>query len=150
MKGEEEFKFIMKQLTASRMDQCIGCQSCSLACARSLYKMISWNCAGIRIHSSGGLTSGFIADRCLACDPAPCAKVCPTQAFSGRRGGGVIFKKKLCIRCGKCVESCPVDAVSLDQEGNVYVCVHCGVCVNFCPQNCLEMREVAAVSEVQT
>ncbi len=132
----------MKILIAPRMDQCIGCHSCSLACARLIHKNMSWNTAGIRIHSSGGLSTGFVADKCLACDPAPCAKVCPTGAYRQRKGGGVIVKKKLCIRCGDCVTACPVDAIYQNHEGEVFVCIHCGRCVEFCPQDCLEMQEV--------
>lgn len=133
----------MKILTAPRMDQCIGCHSCSLACARLVHKKLSWNTAGIRIHSSGGLTTGFVADKCMACDPAPCAEVCPTDAFSPRKGGGVIVKKTLCIRCGKCIDACPVDAIFQNHEKEVFVCIHCGRCIEYCPQNCLEMREVS-------
>ncbi len=132
----------MKILVAPRMDQCIGCHSCSLACARLIHKNLSWNTAGIRIHSSGGLSTGFVAEKCVACDPAPCAAVCPTDAYTQRKGGGVIVKKKLCIRCGECVDACPVDAIFQNHEGEVFVCIHCGRCVEFCPQGCLEMQEV--------
>lgn len=132
----------MKKLTAPRMDQCIGCHSCSLACARLIHKNLSWSTAGIRIHSSGGLSTGFMAEKCVACDPAPCAEVCPTGAFKQRKGGGVIVKKKLCIRCGDCLTVCPVDAIYQNHEGEVFVCIHCGRCVDFCPQDCLEMQEV--------
>jgi Fe-S-cluster-containing hydrogenase component 2 len=138
----------MKQLATPRMDQCIGCQSCALACARLVHKKISWHTSGIRIHSAGGLSTGFTANRCLACDPAPCAAACPTGAFSDRPGGGVIVKKNLCIQCGECVAACPVEAICRDRLGDVYVCIHCGQCVLFCPQNCLEMVEVAGVAEV--
>lgn len=138
----------MKQLITPRMDQCIGCQSCSLACSRLVYKKISWNTAGIRIHSSGGLSTGFVASRCLACDPAPCAQTCPTGAYSPRPGGGVIVKKDLCIKCEKCILVCPVDAIYQDQSGNVYVCIHCGQCVQFCPQDCLEIVDSSKVEEV--
>ena len=138
----------MKQLITPRMDQCIGCQSCSLACSRLVYKKISWNTAGIRIHSSGGLSTGFVASRCLACEPAPCAQTCPTGAYSPRPGGGVIVKKDLCIKCEKCILACPVDAIYQDQSGNVYVCIHCGQCVQFCPQDCLEIVDSSKVEEV--
>lgn len=138
----------MKRLNTPRMDQCIGCQSCSLACARQVYKKLSWNTAGIRIHSAGGLSTGFTADRCLACDPAPCAEACPTGAYSQRPGGGVIVKQPLCMQCGKCVAACPVDAIYQDRSGRVYVCIHCGQCVQFCPQDCLEMVESGSVEEV--
>jgi Fe-S-cluster-containing dehydrogenase component len=61
----------MKMLITPRMERCIGCPSCSLACARLLHKQFSWDKAGIRIHSTGGLSTGFEAKPYLACDPAP-------------------------------------------------------------------------------
>ncbi len=132
----------MKKLSAARMEQCIGCHSCSLACARLVHKQLSWNKAGIRIRSSGGMAAGFEAKLCLACSPPPCAQACPTGALSPRRAGGVIQKRKLCIRCGKCAEACPVDAIFLDHLVNPYVCLHCGRCVAYCPHDCLEMSEI--------
>jgi len=138
----------MKQLTTPRIDQCIGCHSCSLACARLVHKKVSWNTAGIRIQSSGGLSTGFVANRCLSCDPPPCADVCPTGAYSPRKEGGVIVRKKLCIQCSKCVSACPVDAIYQDRGGDVYVCIHCGQCVPFCPQDCLEMVDRKELEEV--
>lgn len=137
----------MKKLTTPNLNRCIGCHSCSLACARLVHKKISWDTAGIRIKSSGGLTTGFQAIHCLACDPAPCVAVCPTGAFSQRKGGGVLVKKKLCIHCGACVTACPIDAIFEDRAGNVFVCIHCGRCVEFCPHNCLEMENMTTEEE---
>ena len=134
----------MNVLSASRMDRCIGCHSCSLACARLVHKQLSWNAAGIRIRSYGGLTTGFEATVCLACDPAPCVAACPTGAFSQRKSGGVIVKRALCIHCGQCARACPVDAVYLDHDQTPYVCIHCGRCVPFCPHACLELIKAPA------
>ena len=133
----------MKTLITPRMERCIGCNSCSLACARLVHKRLSWMAAGIRISSSGGLSTGFEARTCLACNPAPCSEACPTDAFAPRKGGGVIVKKTLCIRCGDCAHACPVDAIYLDNMGEPFVCIHCGRCVPFCPHDCLEMIEVS-------
>ena len=83
----------MKIFTTPRMERCIGCHSCSLACARLVHQRLSWDMAGIRIASSGGLSTGFEARTCLACTQAPCAAACPTGAYSQRRGGGVIVRK---------------------------------------------------------
>lgn len=132
----------MKILTTPRMERCIGCHSCSLACARLVHKRLSWDTAGIRISSSGGLSTGFESRICLACDPAPCTLVCPTGAFSQRKGGGVLVRKKLCIRCGECNIACPVDAIYSDMTGEPFVCIHCGRCVPFCPHDCLEMVKI--------
>jgi Fe-S-cluster-containing hydrogenase component 2 len=65
--------------------------------------------------------------------------VCPTAAYSQRKGGGVIVKKKLCIRCGECAKACPVGAIYLAPSGEPFVCIHCGRCVPYCPHDCLEL-----------
>jgi len=130
----------MKILRAPRIERCIGCQSCSLACARLVHQRISWSTAGIRIVSSGGLSTGFEAKLCLACDPAPCAMACPTGSFTQRKSGGVKVDKSVCIRCGACAKACPVDAVYIEPESNLpYVCIHCGRCVAYCPLGCLAL-----------
>lgn len=133
----------MKILRASKMERCIGCYSCSMACARLVHKMLSWNTSGIRISTAGGVSTGFEAKVCVACSPAPCALVCPTEALTQRRGGGVIMKRNLCIRCGECARACPVDAIYIpSHDGTPYLCIHCGRCVAFCPQGCLEFNDV--------
>lgn len=129
----------VKILRPSRMDRCIGCHSCSLACARQVHKLLSWSCAGIRIRSAGGITTGFDATVCVACEPAPCVAACPTGAYSQREGGGVVVRRELCIHCGACAAACPVDAVYLSEDNVPYVCIHCGRCVPFCPHACLEL-----------
>ncbi len=133
----------MKKLTAPRMDRCIGCHCCSLACARLVHGLHSWACAGIRIRSSGGLTTGFEAALCVACDPAPCAKGCPTGSLTQRLGGGVKQDISLCIRCGVCAKLCPVDAIYLEPgSGLPFLCIHCGRCTSFCPHNCIELTDI--------
>ena len=131
----------MNILTTPHMDRCIGCHSCSLACARLVHGQVSWQHAGIRIQSSGGLSSGFIARHCLACPDPACATACPTGALVPRNSGGVFFKRTLCIRCGECVTACPVEAIASDREGNIHVCIHCGRCVGFCPHGCLVLEK---------
>ncbi len=130
----------MKVLHASHMERCIGCYSCVLACARANYKSFSWRRAGINIRSSGGISTGFEARFCLACEDPPCAIVCPTDALKPRKGGGVVLKRSLCIHCGECEKACPVNAIFFDPEFEIPVfCIHCGRCVKFCPHGCLEL-----------
>lgn len=141
----------MKVLRPNKMERCIGCHSCSLACARLVHKSLSWTNAGIRISSAGGLTTGFEARICVACNPAPCAVVCPTEALSQRKGGGVKVKHALCIQCGKCADACPVDAIHLGvDDGLPYLCIHCGRCVPFCPHGCISLEDLPDLPDETT
>lgn len=54
----------------------------------------------------------------------------------------LIFKKSDCIRCGKCIEVCKQQALSvsnaffIDRER----CIQCGECTQVCPTQALEMK----------
>lgn len=42
-----------------------------------------------------------------------------------------------CIGCGACVGACPVEAISLNEDGKAVVdeatCIDCGACIGVCP-----------------
>jgi ferredoxin len=50
-----------------------------------------------------------------------------------------------CTGCGDCVEECPVDAISLNDEPKAVVdeeeCTDCEVCVDICPEEAISMPE---------
>ena len=52
-----------------------------------------------------------------------------------------------CIGCGKCVEVCPVDALSLNEDEKAVVdeekCISCGVCIPTCPTDAIETKIMA-------
>jgi len=42
-----------------------------------------------------------------------------------------------CISCGVCVEKCPVDAISMENEKakiDMNECIRCGICHDVCPE----------------
>ena len=46
-----------------------------------------------------------------------------------------------CVKCGKCAENCPVEAISEGDEKYVIdadICVDCGTCVNICDAEAIE------------
>ncbi|MGB3907898.1 MAG: 4Fe-4S binding protein [Methanomethylovorans sp.] len=55
----------------------------------------------------------------------------------------VIINRELCTGCGRCIDFCPVEALSLDSDDIVVVdvslCVDCGQCVDECPVEALSM-----------
>ncbi len=137
----------MKILTVTRIERCIGCHVCSMSCARLVHGLLSWQVAGIRIKSAGGISTGFEASYCLACKDPECAKSCPTGAITVRKSGGIRIRKDLCIRCSNCIEACPVNAITVTDNGFPVVCIHCGLCTKFCPHGCLEMVEASLAQE---
>jgi ferredoxin len=62
-----------------------------------------------------------------------------------RRGGGVtvIVDQSMCMRCGACVGSCPVNAMTLE-ETRITVneaCIDCWLCTRACPVGALDPVE---------
>nr|MDA8216634.1 4Fe-4S dicluster domain-containing protein [Dehalococcoidales bacterium] len=128
-----------------KMEQCIGCGSCMLACARARYQSLSLDRSAVRVRTAGGFRSSVIADLCLGCREPACAAVCNSGALVPRPGGGVIVKRDRCLGCRRCVEACTVRGIHYDDElGYPVVCAHCGVCTRFCPHGCLVLEEADA------
>lgn len=48
------------------------------------------------------------------------------------------INEELCVSCGVCVDDCPVDAITLNEDQKAYIneeeCIRCGQCHDVCPQ----------------
>ncbi len=131
-----------KILKAKKMSRCIGCISCMMACARSVYRDYSPGKSAIRIKSSGGLQGKFVADICRGCETPSCASVCPTTALMSRMGGGIKYHSEDCIGCRRCVEACEVHAIGFDDHSRQPIlCIQCGICTKNCPHQVLSMED---------
>ena len=93
-----------------------------------------------------------VTDACQGCLAHPCREVCPKNAITTVKGKSVIDQDK-CIKCGKCIEQCPynaiikierpcaaacgMDAIESDEFGRAKInydkCVSCGMCLVNCP-----------------
>ena len=89
---------------------------------------------------------------CQGCLAHPCQEVCPKKAISFRNGKSHI-DQDLCIKCGRCVSTCPYNAIvkverpcakacgmgaiHSDAYGRADIdydkCVSCGMCLVNCP-----------------
>ena len=94
----------------------------------------------------------LVTEGCQGCLEHPCQEVCPKQAIHMENGRSVIDQEK-CIKCGKCLESCPynaiikqerpcakacgMNAIHSDEYGRAEIdydkCVSCGMCLVSCP-----------------
>lgn len=97
-------------------------------------------------------TSYFVTNACEGCLANPCKNVCPKNAIEIINGKSVIDQSK-CIKCGKCANVCPyqaiikrerpcekscgMNAISSDEHGKADInydkCVSCGMCIVNCP-----------------
>ena len=94
-----------------------------------------------------------ISSNCQGCLSRPCMNVCPKGAISVGRDGKSHIDEKKCIRCGRCLNQCPynaisrlerpcakacgMDAIGSDEKGRAKIdydkCVSCGMCLVNCP-----------------
>jgi len=51
----------------------------------------------------------IIPDKCIGC--TACARVCPTNAITGKVKNPHLINTELCIKCGACMEACKFDAI---------------------------------------
>ena len=94
-----------------------------------------------------------ISSNCQGCLSHPCQAVCPKNAITTDRYGHSVIDNDKCIKCGRCVDQCPYDAISKierpcakacgmdaigsDEYGRAKIdydkCVSCGMCLVNCP-----------------
>jgi len=104
-------------------------------------------------------TSFYVTDNCRRCLAHPCTNVCPTNAVSLGKDRAIIDQEK-CIKCGRCKDSCPynaivkyerpcaeacgVNAIESDYLGRAMInddrCVSCGRCIIQCPYGAIADR----------
>ena len=95
----------------------------------------------------------IVTDQCQNCLAHPCREVCPKKAITLSHHGVSRIHEDMCIRCGKCANVCPYNAIILqerpcakacgmnaihsDEHGHAEIdydlCVSCGQCLVNCP-----------------
>ena len=53
--------------------------------------------------------------------------------------------KEKCTGCESCVESCPAEAINMDNDSkaaiDASICTECGICVDECPIEAINMKD---------
>lgn len=63
------------------------------------------------------------------------------------------IKQEDCTGCGGCVEECPTNAISIEDEKahiNMEKCIRCGKCHDVCPQQAVKHDSERIPEEVET
>ena len=62
------------------------------------------------------------------------------------------FDPQKCSLCGKCIEKCPFNALTMGDSGIVVndSCRACGLCVRFCPENAIRFEQKADAFDKST
>lgn len=84
---------------------------------------------------------------------APHEEQAEGQSLSERAQAMRKFNKKKCKypECGKCIDVCPVKAISFS-DGNLSVkgsCINCTLCDKLCPEEAIELNEDASMRRTQ-
>ena len=131
-----------------RVDRCMGCKSCELACAVAhsatknlMLTVLSGKKPGYRVNvEAAGRYS--VPLHCNHCEDAPCIMACPTGALNRKDDDEpVVFDAEKCIGCTMCVEACPVGVLTVNVEGKGVL--KCDLCIERLEQG-LEPACVAA------
>jgi len=152
----------MKGIIVVKVDRCLGCKSCEIACAveRSASKVLT---EAIHEHPSPAVGiwveqgNEFVTPlQCRQCEDAPCFAVCPTHALHRTdRQSPVEIDGDLCVGCQLCVLACPFGVIRMDEESHAIIkCNQCAqrvergedpACVTSCLTGALEFKSIDEV-----
>lgn len=144
-----------------RLDRCLGCRSCEIACAvehstsRSLFGAVSEKPGPIRriyVEKAEGQNIPLV---CRHCEDASCVAVCRTGAMFQDTITGIVDRNvEKCIGCWMCAMICPYGVVGRQLEVRVAVkCDRCKdldtpACVRACPAGTLVFATQGEFMEV--
>ena len=102
--------------------------------------------SGRGAHLTPG-TGGRCSAPAVAIAAAPRADAPATDVPTGAsraRSVAVVARPESCIACGACVETCPRNAITLEETAVIDAssCTGCGLCVSDCAQGALTLAEV--------
>lgn len=120
---------------------------------KNIVQVINSACEGCPI------TRFVVTDNCQKCMSKKCQRACNFNAISMSRDRAYIDPNK-CRECGKCANacpynaiadlmrpckrSCPVDAITMDENNIVKIneekCINCGSCIKDCPFGAISDR----------
>ena len=102
---------------------CVGCQTCEVACQQEHGGPVGVH--RIRVFKkgpykkNGRLRLDFHMVRCMHCMDARCMEACPVKAISRDPLGVVVVDPETCTGCKLCIEVCPISAPQFSPEKGI-------------------------------
>lgn len=124
----------MKSMIVVRIDRCLGCKSCEIACVvahSSAKELIAAVRSGERASSRMAVMAcrnRAVPIHCNHCEDAVCVLICPTGAiYRQSPNGPVLVDAKRCIGCRMCIQACPFGVITMNAAGKGVL--KCDLCV---------------------
>lgn len=144
------------------VSRCVGCKSCTLACAvehsqsKSLFGALQERPLPrprVFVEAADKLKAPL---QCRHCEEPPCAAVCVFGALQWDQKKGVVnHLREKCLGCWMCVMVCPFGVIAREEERKVALkCDRCPererpACVEACPTRALTFTEVEAAEKAR-
>jgi len=116
-----------------RIDRCLGCRSCELACAvahsesKDIFKAVREDPKPRRRVNVESAGAHGLPLQCRHCENAPCIMACPTEAMHrDSQNGPVLIDEARCIGCKLCMVVCPFGSISASADGKAVL--KCDLC----------------------
>jgi Fe-S-cluster-containing dehydrogenase component len=78
---------------------------------------------------------------CVNCKNPKCIEACPVDAITKDANGSVLVNPEKCIGCMACVKAC--NRMFFDYVDNKAInCDLCGACVSECPEEALSIKTI--------
>jgi len=145
-----------------RLDRCLSCHSCELACAvahsagKNIYSaLLEQSSSKPRLYVEAIDPNQAVPVLCRHCQDAPCMHACIAGAIHRSPAGTVITDSDRCIGCWTCVMVCPFGVIGRHlEEHKAYRCDRCPeletpACVTACPTRALVYRPATDYSRKQ-
>lgn len=114
-----------------RMDLCVGCHACEVACAEQngLPVDTQWRRVGeVEAGKFPDTQRFFLSMGCNHCLDAACMKGCPVDAYQVNQRGVVVHQDDVCIGCQYCTWNCPYEVPVFQKDRNIVT--KCDLCTN--------------------
>lgn len=145
-----------------RIDRCVGCGTCELACAvehstsKDIFAAIQEKPLPRKRIYLESVAHRPVPLVCRHCEDAPCVKVCRTSALNQDPFTHVVTHiAGNCIGCWMCTMACPYGMIGREHERRVAVkCDRCPerevpACVESCPTGAITYMDAADYADIR-